>query len=353
MEPLFLDSSFKEIYIADVYKSLLWVDRYNSYGDFELVLNPDLDILSHLLDTKYVKLKESEHLMFMEDVNIKTDSKSGSELLISGRSVESMLDRRIIWDPDNYFGNLQDQIYHMLNVNIINVTPASRQVSNLVFEASTNKYITDINIEEQYFGQEIYKVVETLCKRFSIGFKITLNSSNEFVFNLYYGEDRSFNQSNNEFVIFSPRFDNLKEANYIKTDRFLKNVAFVAGERGVANTQLTQQVYIGSPTGLDRREMFFEANDVKRQSPGTIITDSEYVELLASRGYEELAKNKIIEAVDGEVDASLYTVGVDFDLGDVVQLEDSYGHLSKSRIVEIVYSKDSVGKKTIPIFAAI
>ena len=41
MELVVLDESFQSVAVIDSYKSLLWADRYNEYGDFELYLRMD------------------------------------------------------------------------------------------------------------------------------------------------------------------------------------------------------------------------------------------------------------------------------------------------------------------------
>lgn len=357
MEAIFLDSTFKSVDTVDVFNSFIWTDRYNSFGNFELSIKPTSDYLSLLNESGYINIEESEHTMFIEDINIKTNIEDGNELIIKGRSLESMLDRRIIWDPDNYIGDFQmDGVYHILNVNIFGATPTSRQIPGFKFIITDDNYIENLTINEQFFGEIIYDVVSDLCFSRNVGFKIILDEEDPyewFKFSLYMGKDRSFGQSSNPYVLFSPNSDNLINADYFKTNRFLKTIALIAGERGVANVQLTATAYTSSGTGLNRREIFLEPSNIKRQSPGTIITDSEYVEMLEEIGLKELSKMKVIELVDGEVDASLFSYGTDFNMGDIVQLEDAYGHLSTSRINEVIFSHDTSGFKILPIFETI
>ena len=49
----------------------------------------------------------------------------------------------------------------------------------------------------------------------------------------------------------------------------------------------------------------------------------------------------------------MFVFGVDFFLGDVVQLSDRYGNEGRSRITEIVFSHDSEGEKTYPTFISV
>jgi len=331
MIPLFLDSNFKEVDVLDVYNSFIWTDRYNFCGDFEFSVSPVEKIFSILSASKYLKLEESEHLMFIEDVNIRTDSEKGNELIVKGRSLESMLDRRIAWDISDLYGDFQTAgIFELLYNNITN-SGFDRIIANFIYSESTDPDIMAA----------------------TIGDKIT-RPGTQFIFELYNGVDRSFNQTTNPYVVFSPNFDNLKSGEYIKTDRFLKNFALVVGEKGVGNVELTTTATTNEDaTDLDRREICIKNNDVKRRDPGTPLSDADYLLRLERAGEIELAKHKTIEAFEGEIDDSTFYYGVDFGMGDILQVEDEYGNSAGSRVVEVIYSKDTSGSKMIPIFAAV
>ena len=99
--------------------SLLWVDRYNSYGDFELYFAMDPQLLTYLKEDYYLWLEDSEHCMIIENIKINADTEEGAHLIVTGRSLESILERRIIWEQRIFSGNLQNAIQKMLNENII------------------------------------------------------------------------------------------------------------------------------------------------------------------------------------------------------------------------------------------
>ena len=41
MELLVLNTDYESIAVIDTYESFIWTDRYNSYGDFEIVFAMD------------------------------------------------------------------------------------------------------------------------------------------------------------------------------------------------------------------------------------------------------------------------------------------------------------------------
>ena len=48
MELLVLNQSFESIAVIDNYKSMIWTDRYNAYGDFEICFAMDIKLLNVL-----------------------------------------------------------------------------------------------------------------------------------------------------------------------------------------------------------------------------------------------------------------------------------------------------------------
>ena len=119
MELLVLNTDFESIAVIDTYESMIWTDRYNSYGDFEIFFAMDTQLLQYLKEDYYLWLKDSEHCMIIEDIKINADTEEGNHLIVTGRSLESILERRIIWGQRIFNGNLQNGIQTMLNECII------------------------------------------------------------------------------------------------------------------------------------------------------------------------------------------------------------------------------------------
>lgn len=355
MEIILLNSVFEKIDVIDTFNSFIWTDRYYGFGDFELVLPPNTNKWEALETTRYLKLKESIHTMMLESINIRSEIEDSDQLIIGGRSLESMLNRRIIWSPTVLTGDFQDAIKLLLDQNVIVPSVTERDITNFEFLASTDPSITVLDVTGQYFGEDVYKAISELCISKEVGFKITLTDTNQFRFELYNGLDRTYDQTDRPYVIFSPDFDNLINSDYIETNELLKTVVLVAGEQGVGNTRLTVTVESteGAGSGLNRREMFKEANDVSRNTSSGKLTDEEYFDLLEGKGLQELAKAIFIQAFDGEVDTTMYKYNEDFYMGDILQIQDRYGHSAKTRVIEMIYSQDENGEKMYPTFSTI
>ncbi len=482
MDVLVFDTSFNEIGIADVYDSLIWTDRYNEYGDFEICTAATYDMVSLFKQNYYLKLNSSEHVMIIEKIEIDSNIEEGPRLIVSGRSLESILDRRIIWKKRIFDdADFETMIHTLLDENVINPTVdtggTDRKIPNFIFAASSPA-ITGLDpVDAQFNGDNLYDVIKDFCASRNLGFKITLNSSNKFVFQLYKGINRSYSQTENDFVVFSPTFDNLISSNYYYSNEKYKNAALVGGaeptndsnildfenkqlfyvaEEGsadsftltasrdnasaymlykVSSEYIGKTVYmsgslerfgthtnnlamrlavvkngtttypkdiltytnnkaemtdlpieipsgidsfgftirvgasgsssgsvkvnglklydtndrriyasVGTASGLQRREMFVDES-------GTSQDSGNYLSELASKGFTTLSENLESIGYEGEAEMSQqFVYGRDFKIGDIVQVDDGYGHYGSVVISEVVISENEEGLSTFPTF---
>lgn len=356
MDLLILNTKLESDSIIDAYKSLIWTDRYYECGDFEIYTPATISALSQVQKGYYLWSRDSEHTMIIEDIEIQSDAEFGNYIAITGRSLESILTRRIVWKTTNINGNLQNGIEKLLTDAIVNPTDPDRKIDNFVFVASTDPAITSLTLEKQVgMGDNLYDTVVDICKSKSIGFKVVLTDDNKFAFSLYCGSDRSYDQLANPYVVFSPNFENIINSNYLDSDKKFKTVTLVAGE-GEDEARVTRSVAIssGGGSGLNRREMYTDVRYLRKDSGDTVLTDSEYNAQLDQKGLEDLAENTATTTFDGEADTTtMFVYGKDFFMGDVVQVANEYGAEAKSRVTEFISSQDANGKKAYPTFTIV
>ena len=356
MEVYVLNTSFETVKLIDDFISLIWTDRYDEAGDFELHLAMDTDLLQYLKQDYYLWNRESEHMMIIESVSIEPNVESGNKLKITGRSLESLLDRRIIWGQKILSCPVYIGVKEILDDNFINPRDSKRKVANFIFDEDINdERITspDIRLETQYDGESVYEVISSLCKENKIGFKITLNSKNQFVFKLYAGADRTYRQTANPYVIFSPKFDNLLNSSYLESKKDYKNVTLVGGE-GEGSERKTKVVGDNNISGLDRREIYTSAGGVSSNAYEGTLADNVYQTHLKQKGIKTLAEHLETIAFEGDLEPKLmYTYGVDYFIGDIVQLANEYGHEGYAYISELVMSHETSGVSMYPTFKTI
>lgn len=360
MEIFVLDESFNSLYNLDVFESLIWTERYNGYGNFEFYIPISQSILEvvNTIQTKmeskldcYAWLKESNSVMIIEDLEIKTDAENGNHLIMSGRGLESLLERRIVWDQTVLNGDLQNGVQKLLNDAMISPKITDRKISNFVFSRSTDMYIEDLTIRAQYTGDNLYDVILKICDSAQLGFDVYLDDNNKFVFTLIKGVDRSYNQDQNPYVIFSPKYENIINSDYLESPKTLKNVTLVAGE-DQENVRKTRTV--GSAIGLSRRELFTDARDIQSETIDGPIPESEYNALLDQRGAENLSENIYTKVFTGEIEATkTFVYGEDFFKGDIVQIVNEFGMEAVVRVSEIIRAQDLNGFSMYPTFQVI
>lgn len=349
------DAGFVLKKILDSYLSSIWTVRYDQYGDFEICVPYSKDIFDEVKLDDYIMRPDSDRMMVVEDIQIQTDAEGGDQIVFSGRSVESILDRRVLFDQTIVVGNTQDGVEFLLNENAITPTDVNRKLP-IVFRKSEDTVITALETAYQFSGETLYEAIEALCVEGSIGFRLLpdLNAKN-FIFELYNGADRSYYQTDRPYVMFSPDFDNIITSNYISSKKEYKNVAYAAGE-GEGSERTVISVYSGETeaSGLTRRELYVDAGSVSSTTSDGQITESDYLDQLASRGSEELEKAKSTTYFEGEVDTSRqFVYGVDFEIGDIVQLRNEYDIEGCARITELVLSDDQNGSTSVPTFTSI
>lgn len=349
MEAYILNQQFERIGIVDVFESFIWTDRFQEAGDFEVYCFPSQEILTLAQQDYYVENPDSEHHMIIEGCTITTDVEEGDRLIIKGRSLESILFRRIVWKQTTLKGNFQNELKRLLTENIIEPELPERKIANFIFVDSDDPAITELEIDVQYTGDDLYKIITDQCTAHKIGFKIVLTDDFKFAFSFYKGEDRSYEQTENSYVVFSPNFENIINSRYIESAEQYKNVTLVAGEGEDTNRKT---VTIGDMTGLLRRELYTDARDItSKKEDGTTISEADYLKLLETRGKQKLDEVPVSKAFEGEMDTlRTFIYKQDFFLGDYVQVENEYGKSGSSLVSEIVWSQDTDGYNCYPTF---
>lgn len=361
-----LNRNFESILVVDSYRSLIWTERYYEAGDFEIYFELTPEIAKAVVIDNYVWLNDSDQVMIIEKIQCTTDVDDGISLIASGRSLESILDRRVIWVQTRISGKLQNGVKKLLEENIIRPTFSNRRIDNFTFVETLDETIVEMKVDNQYTGDNLYEVVVTLCKERGIGFRVKLVPDElkrfwHFEFSLYAGTDRTYDQTNHPYVIFSPNFENIISSNYLVDMAGYKNCTLVLGEddgktrkRRVVGYQADGSIGLDvAATGLDRRELYTDARDLQSEQgvDEPDLTADEYNALLDARGSEKLLEWPYVKTFDGQVDSSrLFVYGRDFFKGDIVQIETETGVEATARITEVIHSQDSSGYSITPTF---
>lgn len=343
------DSSFVNIALIDHYQSLIWTDRYSEPGDFELTINYDPSLLSIIKRNYYCRIDYSDRCMVIEKIELTYEEDEPPTMIVTGRSVECILERRVVTEKVSFSSaNLQNSVHALLNTNIISPTDMDRQIPNFIFSESEDPAITDLTITESYNGEDLLSIISGICNNAGIGFKIAVVDDAYFVFVLYSGVNRSYSQSVNNYVVFSPLYDNLKSSSYYVSNEDYRNVMYVSiNEDGFYCVSLSNEGY---PSGLSRYECHEDVSNMVKNKSAKISESA-----VISKARKKMKKDHPVKVCfEGDVIPNvLYEYITDYYTGDIVQFQDAYGNQQALRIGEMVISCDENGLEMVPGFSAI
>lgn len=341
--------------MIDSYTSVIWTTRYFTDGDFELYLPASeknimlLKEKNYLCRDKDITKTPSElrykNVMIIEKIQVTTDIENGNYLIITGRSLKSILKRRIVWQQTNLSGKVEFAIRRLLTENAISPSIQQRKIAKLSLGE-----ILDLpdTTEMQITGDNLGDSVEKLCTAYGYGYDIDVVNG-KFIFYLYVGADRSYNQTENPYIVFSSKFENILKTDYSYDITNFKNVALVSGE-GEGLDRKTQSV--GDASDLERYEKYVDARDLS--SNNGEYTQEEYNKMLWNRGLSSLNESSTVESFSGETETRItYTLNKDYFLGDIVQVQNEYGIAAAPRILEIIESDGEEGTSIIPTFSTL
>lgn len=342
--------------IVDTYVSCIWRPSYSEVGDFELYLGATKDFIDLLQINRYlVRSSDIEvdngittynKVMIIKNIELITNVENGDFLSITGRELKYLLHQRIVWSQTNLIGSTEDAIRTLVNDNAINPTNTNRIIPKLVLGATAG--LTD-TIEKQITGEYLDVTIEEIATAYNYGWDIFIYNS-QLVFIIYTGLDRSYNQTDRPYVVFSDSFENLYNTDYqMKTEEYA-NCTLVGGEgEGVERVYRSVNNDI---SGLERYETFTDARDLSsNKGSEDEIPEATYYALLEERGAENLATLKYTEGFSGEVLSNVaFIYGKDFDLGDIVTVINEYGISKNVRVLSAIESEDESGTKLLPQF---
>ena len=336
------NDTFTKIKVIDNATSVIWVKRFNAVGNFELYIKASTELLELFTGDIFITRDESNVGMYVEKVQLNTDSENGDYLVITGRSAECILSWRVVMRVvySSESTTAEYIIRNSIDKTLISDIIPNNNISWLTLgeDHEWQDYIT-----RQYTGKNVLDIVQDLCVTYNYGFEFEWNGSG-FTINLYKGTDRSYDQTENTYIVFSPEFENLGNTEYIQDTMNYANGAIIGGE-GEGTERKFAIVLPQGITGFNRRMIYIDA----RQSSSDDLTESQYTDMLIAQGKEELEQRKITTSFNGEIlNYNNYTYGVDYNLGDKVSIINEYGIRGNATITEITEVEDDTGYKLIP-----
>lgn len=334
--------------------SVMWTERYREPGEFEIVAPLSSGLLQFLPLGTIVSHTNTLEAMMVENHNIKDDEDIDPIVSITGRSLELILEDRIVGSNEAQTSSLfvpytltaqavALQVSTMINHHIGTPLDPDDRLPN--FGAWTG--ISTGTSENRTIGRvPVHKACLDLLAVDNLGLQVLRRNpfgkggnDNTTYFIIHNGVDRSAT------VIFSRKAGDLEGAEYLWSNRKYFNTAFVVGR--YVNTKVHTPGY----SGYTRSMMTVQADDIDGHLdvvPSGATLDS-VVAQMQTRGRAALASQSRISLVRADIsEVSKYHYRQDYNIGDIVTVDGNFGEIAPMRIVEYVEIQDENEEKGHP-----
>lgn len=367
MELMTLNANNQAEKLIENYDNLIWTERYNTIGDFQIQTGNVDQFLGLLPEGTRLTLRESNIAMVVETHEIERKKNAPQNLIIKGRSFEKILEQRAAiqsiaaltgsknWDvtglrtPSDLAWYIINQICVVGAVSASDIFPgamvqfpapsgynASSGPTKTMTVERGNLLSTVLTLLQSEAAEDISTTPDTPAV-VPYGIRaVRPNAAGTAIgIEIYKGVDRRTT------VYFDATRDLLDDGKYLFSKIGAGNVAYGIGQ-GMAAT-----MYEGAsePIGLDRKVILVDAS----------TSGISNVEILRNEMSIALSEAHETALFDGSInqDLSPYIYGVDYNLGDIVRIVGDYDLDTSARVTEYIRSEGPTGSKTYPTLTAI
>lgn len=363
------DTTNQATTLLENYDSLIWSERFNTVGDFELKAGDISGFMAALPEGKRVTIRESNIAMVVETHHIERKKNQPESVTIKGRSFESILDRRVVVKNAST-GNLQagaedllvtayipsDVAWYIIDQICVQGYLDANDIfpSSIVVFPQPSDYLTNtgpsrsFNVPKGNLLDKVLELIQTSAKADATTVPATpvLNpkgiravrpaqGSTAISIQFYSGTDRT------STILFDATRNLLDDGSYLFSKVLSANTAYILGPATTAKLNKTAV----AASGLARRVILVDATASGVVNAGT----------LQKQGEQSLSEAPEIAVFDGSINAEIspYKFGVDYFLGDTVRLVGDYGLVQNAIVTEYIRSEDNTGTKGYPTLATI
>jgi Siphovirus ReqiPepy6 Gp37-like protein len=352
MEVFKLNGSYLPSDTIGKFETMIWTERYAPAGDFKIVVEDDISILSRLPEGSLISHTDTLEVMIVENHEIERNKEKKLIVTVSGRSVETFSEERTTVGSDT-------QLYTagVANVESLGSTPSCHAAAYILKyklepgTAPANDAVTNFRIVEEVTTHDI--AMTHTVKRGSVYAQVLefLNLSNTGLRTrrpngvqttldivVHDGTDLT------DTVVFYAQNEDLTNARYFRSIKGYKNYAQIAAHDAAL---LYRTRDLGSDvTGLDRRVIYEDANDIEG-AIGTVTAK------LQSRGQQAIDDNKRTSIISASIsETARPKFKLDYEVGDLVMVYGEFGAAEVMRVTEHILTVDKNGIKGYPSLRA-
>lgn len=370
-----MNTNFVADEVVDEFVSVIWTERYSAAGDFQLVTHATTEWITRLAPGTFLGLLGSKEVMIVENHLIE-----GKLLTVTGRTLIAFLNERWAWFRNpSYTSDVSTFIVDyaadakpgqfladVVNLSVINpvafTTPVNtanldwlnEKIPGLVLGAvDTSGTVRRLSITTG----PLYDAIQPVAEQNRVGISLYLDSATlagyVLKFTTYQGVDRTSGQTVNPLIRLSPDLDTLSNVKELASIQGYKNVAYVY-YKGTITTHYADPL-APVPEGFARRVLVVDAaGEPSTYNNDSYVTPAQMTAFRDQVAKDALANHNYVHAVDGQtspIDEHIY--GLDYFMGDILELENFTGTLAKAQITEYIRSQDASGEKAYPTISVV
>lgn len=374
------DFSVKEL--VEGYKTLIWTERFQPFGDFELH-SEDIDYTRDLLPERSLcTLLDSNEVMMVDSHEIEENDDGVPQLIVKGRTIDAFLMNRV-WKNAPYGKSVKMQHKYTIKeacaalvwTAVVNDTgddilraastyPAGNALPHVICTVSMPAGTDDGAVKARKIENGIiYEQLMTFMASGKLGIriirpngtqgrKVNFGSGGAFStdavsnitncrFDIYKGRDLT------DSVVFSWKAGHLDNPKYLFSSENLKTGAYVVGDP--RNHYYTDpDVLTGTNTGWNRRDTFVDGG-----SKETGEDADDFEEGLEDKGLRAVRKEgSRVHTVDAQISPFInFKYNEDYRLGDRVKVQGRYGSANQY-VTEFIRTEDENGEVGYPTLSS-
>ncbi len=342
--------------------SASWIERYREPGEFEIKARLSSGLKTFLPMGSLISHVNTMDIMIVENREISEEVDSDPIIKITGRSFETYLQHRIVGQNQNFASppaTLDSALYQLPSqstsyqaVQLIRehiVTGVTLSVDNALPNVEAVSIVNTVGgevAEPRVIKRgSLHERLIELLEFDDLGIRVNRRNKFFYAFNSSYthlvihnGQDKS------NSVVFSSKAGDISSADYLWTTKHAKNCALVTGK-------FVETMVFGIKTGYKRRVLFVDGSDLDGHltavPTGTALTDVRNRMAVRGRRAIKAHRELFLTAADVSVTPT-YRYRTDYNIGDIVSIDGTYGENERMRVVEHAEIEDETGESSHP-----
>lgn len=353
--------TFENAEAVNDWDSVSWVERYRDPGDFEIVAKLSTGLKDVLPIGTLISHTKTLDVMIVENHQISEETDVDPKLTITGRSLQTILDQRVVgqnWNWASPPASLAESEYTLAadytwiqaallinqHIKTGTVIMADDAIPSLVGAHSVSG--TGVSEARTLKRGSVLSRLLDILEVDDLGCRVIRrhnfpgypNAGANTTLLIHDGDDKR------NSVIFSVKNGDIDSADYLWSIKKLKTSALVTGK-------FVETMVHGPETGRDRRVMLVDGTDLdgylEEIPTGTDLTNIRAA--MTVRGNQALKAQRQLALSRIDISATpTYEYRRDYNMGDLVSVDSSYGPVATMRVVEYVEIVDESGESSHP-----